>query len=185
MTSVWGSQQVGLFPGAKYDGVFGMWYGKGPGLDRSMDVLKHANAFGTSQLRRRARRGRRRSRLQVIHLAAPERSHVHRRHRAGTESGGRSGSARSRRARLGTVALLRLLGRPEGDHRKHGCRNFRRDRSWPRQVVIPDDYTLPEDGVHTRWPDTPMAQEERLQRHKIYAARAFARANNLNRIEHR
>jgi indolepyruvate ferredoxin oxidoreductase len=51
------------------------------------------------------------------------------------------------------------------------------------QVRIPDDYTLPEDGVHTRWPDTPMAQEERLQRHKIYAARAFARANNLDRIE--
>jgi indolepyruvate ferredoxin oxidoreductase len=50
-------------------------------------------------------------------------------------------------------------------------------------VVIPQDYELPEDGVHTRWPDSPMAQEERLQRHKIYAARAFARANNLNSIE--
>jgi hypothetical protein len=51
------------------------------------------------------------------------------------------------------------------------------------EVVIPEDYELPEDGVHIRWPDSPMAQEERLQRHKIYAARAFARANNLNRIE--
>jgi len=51
------------------------------------------------------------------------------------------------------------------------------------EVVLPEDYELPEDGVHTRWPDSPMAQEERLQRHKIYAARAFARANNLNRIE--
>ena len=49
MTAVWGTQQVNLFEGAKYDGVFGMWYGKGPGLDRSMDVLKHANAFGTSK----------------------------------------------------------------------------------------------------------------------------------------
>ena len=48
-TAVWGSQQVGLFEGAKYDGVFGMWYGKGPGVDRSMDVIKHANAFGTSK----------------------------------------------------------------------------------------------------------------------------------------
>ncbi len=50
------------------------------------------------------------------------------------------------------------------------------------QVVIPDDYEMPADGVHTRWPDTPMAQEERLQRTKIYAARAFARANKLDRI---
>ena len=48
-TAVWGSQQVGLFPGAKHDGVFAMWYGKGPGVDRSGDVFKHANAAGTSR----------------------------------------------------------------------------------------------------------------------------------------
>ena len=48
-TAVWGTQQVGLFPGAKYDGVFAMWYGKGPGVDRCGDVFKHANAAGTSQ----------------------------------------------------------------------------------------------------------------------------------------
>ena len=48
-TTVWGSQQVGLFPGAKYDGVFGLWYGKGPGVDRCVDVFRHANAAGSSQ----------------------------------------------------------------------------------------------------------------------------------------
>ena len=48
-TAVWGSQQVNIFEGARYDGVFGLWYGKGPGVDRSGDVLKHANAFGTSE----------------------------------------------------------------------------------------------------------------------------------------
>ena len=49
VTAVWGSQQVGLFEGAKYDGVFAMWYGKGPGVDRSGDVFKHANYAGTSR----------------------------------------------------------------------------------------------------------------------------------------
>jgi len=48
-TSVWGSQQVNLYPNARYDGVFSMWYGKGPGVDRSMDALKHANSAGTSR----------------------------------------------------------------------------------------------------------------------------------------
>ena len=47
-TAVWGSQQVGLFPGARHEGVYGLWYGKAPGLDRSSDAVRHANAAGTS-----------------------------------------------------------------------------------------------------------------------------------------
>src|SRR4029079_2124474 len=48
-TAIWGTQQLNLFPGAKYDGVFSMWYGKGPRVDRCGDVFKHANSAGTSR----------------------------------------------------------------------------------------------------------------------------------------
>ena len=50
LTSVWGSQQVKLIGGSPYDGVFALWYAKGPGVDRSVDVLKHMNHAGTSAL---------------------------------------------------------------------------------------------------------------------------------------
>ena len=47
-TACWGTQQVGLFPRARHDGVFALWYGKNPGLDRSMDAIRHATHWGTS-----------------------------------------------------------------------------------------------------------------------------------------
>ena len=49
-------------------------------------------------------------------------------------------------------------------------------------IVIPQDFELPQGGVHARWPDKPLDQELRLNKFKIYAAREFARANDLNRI---
>ena len=183
MTSVWGSQQVGLFPGARFDGVFGMWYGKGPGLDRSMDVLKHANAFGTS------RHG---GVLAVV----------------GDDHACKSSTLPHQSDHMFVGATSPVLN-PAGvqevlDLGIYGWELSRYSGCWVGmkaitenmdaaisaeidshrvEVVIPEDYELPEDGVHIRWPDTPMAQEERLQRHKIYAARAFARANKLNSIE--
>jgi indolepyruvate ferredoxin oxidoreductase len=183
MTSVWGSQQVDLFPGAKYDGVFGLWYGKGPGLDRSMDVLKHANAFGTSRYG---------GVLAVV----------------GDDHACKSSTLPHQSDHMFIGATSPVLN-PAGvqevlDLGIFGWELSRYSGCWVGlkaitenmdaaisadidsgrvEVVLPEDYELPEDGVHTRWPDTPMAQEERLQRHKIYAARAFARANNLNSIE--
>ena len=48
-TACWGTQQTNLFPGARFDGVFAIWYGKGPGLDRSVDAIRHANLAGTAR----------------------------------------------------------------------------------------------------------------------------------------
>ena len=49
-TALWGTQQLGFAPPGsnKFDGVFGIWYGKGPGVDRCSDVFKHANMAGTT-----------------------------------------------------------------------------------------------------------------------------------------
>ena len=49
-TALWGAQQAELRGEGKFDGVFGLWYGKGPGVDRSGDVVRHANMAGTSAL---------------------------------------------------------------------------------------------------------------------------------------
>ena len=116
-TAVWGSQQTNLFPSATVDGVFGIWYGKGPGVDRSMDVLKHANAAGTSQYG------------GVIALAGddhgcqsstlPHQSEqvVRRGDDPGRQSGDRPGISRLRHPGLRDVALHGLLDRLQGDLR--------------------------------------------------------------------
>lgn len=182
MTAVWGSQQVNIFPGAKYDGVYGMWYGKGPGLDRSLDVLKHANAFGTTKYG---------GVLAVV----------------GDDHACKSSTLPHQSDHMFIGATCPVLN-PAGvqevlDLGIYGWELSRYCGCWVGMKVItencdaaisadidpgrvkilmPNDYVLPEGGVHARWPDTPLEQEKRLQRDKIYAALAFARANNLNRI---
>jgi indolepyruvate ferredoxin oxidoreductase len=182
VTAVWGSQQVGLFEGARYDGVFAMWYGKGPGVDRAGDAMKHANAAGSSK------------HGGVLMLA-------------GDDHACKSSTLPHQSEHAFDAAMIPVLypiGVQEiielGLHgfamsRYSGCyvafkvvsetvdasASITLDPDSPR-IVLPTDFKLPEDGVNIRWPDAPMAQELRLQQHKVYAALAYARANKLNKI---
>jgi len=181
-TSVWGSQQTNLFAGARYDGVYGMWYGKGPGVDRSMDVIKHANAFGTSRYG------------GVLAVA-------------GDDHACKSSTLPHQSEHMFIGASVPVLAPANVqevlDLGIFGWELSRYSGCWvalkaitenmdsaisadidPNRIniVIPQDFELPQGGVHARWPDKPLDQELRLNKFKIYAARAFARANNLNRI---
>lgn len=181
-TAVWGSQQTQLFTGARYDGVFGMWYGKGPGVDRSMDVIKHANAFGTA-----AYGG-------VLAVA-------------GDDHACKSSTLPHQSEHNFIAASVPVLA-PSNvqevlDLGVFGWELSRFSGCWVAlkaitenmdsaisadidpdrvSIVIPEDAALPHDGVHARWPDKPLDQERRLNKYKIYAAREFARANKLNRV---
>ncbi|QFU74879.1 indolepyruvate ferredoxin oxidoreductase family protein [Halioglobus maricola] len=181
-TAVWGSQQTNLFQGAKYDGVFGMWYGKGPGVDRSMDVIKHANAFGTSRYG------------GVLAVA-------------GDDHACKSSTLPHQSEHMFMGASVPVLA-PSNvqevlDLGVMGWELSRYSGCWVAlkaitenmdsaisadidpsriQIVTPEDFELPEGGVHGRWPDKPLDQELRLNKYKIYAARAFARANGIDRV---
>ncbi|KGE05278.1 indolepyruvate ferredoxin oxidoreductase family protein [Pseudohaliea rubra] len=181
-TAVWGSQQTNLFQGARYDGVFSLWYGKGPGVDRSMDVIKHANAFGT------ARYG------GVLAVA-------------GDDHACKSSTLPHQSEHNFIAASVPVLSPANVqevlDLGVYGWELSRYTGCWvalkaitenmdsaisadidPSRVniVIPEDFELPADGVHARWPDKPLEQERRLNKYKIYAAREFARVNGLNRV---
>lgn len=180
-TSVWGSQQVNLFQGAQYDGVFGMWYGKGPGVDRSGDVFKHANAAGTSP------------------------------HGGVLVIAGDDHPAKSSTLPHQSDHILKACGMPVLfpanvqeilDYGILGWAMSRYAGVWVGMKCItdiveasasvevdanrvtvhyPKDFELPPGGLNIRLNDTPLAQEARLLDQKLYAALAFARANGLNR----
>ncbi len=181
-TAVWGSQQVGLFAGAKYDGVFAMWYGKGPGVDRSGDVFKHANAAGTSKhggvlLVAGDDHACKSSTLPHQSEHAFDAAMIPVLYPTGVQDIlelGQHGFAMSRYSGL-YVAFKCVSDTVDASA------SIRVDPDSPK-ILIPDDVALPAAGVSIRWPDTPMEQELRLQHDKIYAALAYCRANRLNRI---
>ena len=76
-TAVWGSQQLNLSPGAKYDGVVGIWYGKGPGVDRCGDVFRHGNTAGSAKNGGVLVPRRRRPRRKILHRPASVRPRLH------------------------------------------------------------------------------------------------------------
>ena len=181
-TALWGTQQLGFAPAGsnKFDGVFGIWYGKGPGVDRCGDVFKHANMAGTTPWG------------GVIAVAGDD--HV----------------ARSSTATHQSDHIFKACGTPVFfpatvqeilDLGLHAFALSRFSGVWAGlktiqeivessatvmidpdrvQIKIPTDFEMPPGGVHIRWPDSALEQEARLFNYKWYAALAYVRANRLN-----
>jgi indolepyruvate ferredoxin oxidoreductase len=182
MTSIWGSQQLNLFPGAKYDGVFAMWYGKGPGVDRTIDVLKHGNTAGTSK----------HGGVLIC---------------AGDDHGAASSTLPHQSDHNFISAMVPVLFPSNTqeilDYGIFGWAMSRYSGCWvalkcvsenveasasvsvdPERYdfKIPNAFEMPPDGLNIRWPDSFWDQEARLQKHKVYAALAFTRSNKIDRI---
>ena len=180
-TACWGTQQAGLDGEGVYDGVFCLWYGKGPGVDRSGDALRHANLAGTSRLG------------GVVALLGDDHT---------CES-----STTAHHSEYAMVDASIPVLNPAGvqeilDFGLYAFALSRYSGCWAAlkcihdtveaaasveidpervEIVIPDDPAVPPEGLGIRWPDTPQAQEARLYERKIEAVKAFCRANRLDR----
>ncbi|MGE0830476.1 MAG: indolepyruvate ferredoxin oxidoreductase family protein, partial [Hyphomonadaceae bacterium] len=180
-TSVWGSQQIGLTPNPNVDGVFGVWYGKGPGVDRAMDVFKHANSAGTSPTG------------GVLALL-------------GDDHGCQSSTLAHQSEQVIAAAMMPILNPASvQEYIDFGIYGFALSRytgCWvgfkavteivessasvsvhPGRLsfVTPTDFEMPPGGLGIRWPDRPLDQEARLHGPKMAAIAAFARANPIDR----
>jgi indolepyruvate ferredoxin oxidoreductase len=179
-TSVWGSQQTNLFAGATVDGVIGVWYGKGPGVDRSVDVFKHANAAGTDP------------RGGVLAIV-------------GDDHGCQSSTLAHQSEQVLISAMMPVLNPATvQEYIDFGLMGFALSRfsgCWvgfkavtetvessasievdPASFAIntPEDWLMPPGGLGIRWPDPPLELERRLHGPKMQAIAAFARANRID-----
>ncbi|GKY87977.1 indolepyruvate ferredoxin oxidoreductase family protein [Sinisalibacter aestuarii] len=179
-TALWGSQQAGLRGEGRFDGVFGLWYGKGPGVDRSGDVMRHVNMAGT------APHGGVLMAMGDDHTGESS-TVVHASDTAAIDAGmpvlspagvqevldyGLYGWALSRFAGL-WVGLKLIKDTVESTAVVDG----RVDR----MTFVTPEIDMPEGGLHIRLVDDRVPQEPRLHRYKIPAAEAFARANRIDR----
>ncbi|MCG8691066.1 MAG: indolepyruvate ferredoxin oxidoreductase family protein, partial [Minwuiales bacterium] len=181
-TAIWGSQQTGLHPGAKYDGVFAIWYGKGPGVDRSGDVFKHGNNAGPSK----------HGGVLLI---------------AGDDHGAKSSAVPHQSEQAFAAALIPVLN-PSNvqeylDFGLYGIALSRYSGCWigfkavsdtvessasvsvdPARLQFrePEDIDLPDDGMHIGIRYDPLGTEAVQHDHKLPAVLAFARANPIDRI---
>lgn len=181
-TAVWGSQQAEMRRDGKHDGVFGLWYGKGPGVDRSGDVFRHANMAGSSP------------HGGVLALMGDDHT---------AES-----STVAHQSEFHFVDVMIPILNPAGvqeiiDYGLYGYAMSRFCGSWVAfkcvkeniestasidgsldrvKIVLPDDFAMPPGGLNIRPRDGVLDQEARLQDYKRDAMMAFVRANNLNRM---
>ena len=181
-TALWGTQQLGFSPKGtnKFDGVFGIWYGKGPGVDRCSDVFKHANMAGTTEFG------------GVIAVAGDD--HISKSSTAAHQSDHIFKAC-------GTPVFFPTNVQEILDLGIHAFAMSRFSGVWsgmktiqeivessatamidPERVniVMPTDFEMPPGGLHIRWPDHALEQEARLMHYKWYAALAYIRANKLN-----
>ena len=179
-TALWGAQQAELRGEGKFDGVFGLWYGKGPGVDRSGDVVRHANMAGTSALggvlmaMGDDHTGESSTVLHQSEWALMD-AYMPIVSPAGVQEildYGVYGYALSRFCGL-WVGLKTMKDTVEATSVVDG----RPDRM---QLVTPE-FPMPEGGLNIRLVDTPHLQEERVIDHKRFAAEAFARANRIDK----
>ena len=182
-TAVWGTQQVKFYNDANYDGVYSMWYGKGPGLDQSIDAVRQGNYAGTSKhggvLMLSGDDPAMRSTVDAAHsellfedllmpvLYPADIQEVFELALFGFELSRFSGAWVGYKLLPETVETAASI-RADHDH---------------IQIIRPD-FEFPPDGVNSRPGDMWHFQESRLRRFKLPAAVAFARANKLNRITH-
>jgi len=181
-TALWGTQQAELRGEGRFDGVFGMWYGKGPGVDRTGDVFRHANFAGSS------RHG------GVLALMGDDHT---------AES-----STTAHQSEYHFVDVMIPILNPAGvqeiiDYGLYGFAMSRFCGTWAAlkcmhdtvestavvdgaldriNIVIPNDFAMPPDGLNIRLQDTILGQEARLYDYKRDAMLAFIRANKINRM---
>jgi len=181
-TAIWGTQQAELRGEGKHDGVFAMWYGKGPGVDRTGDVFRHANLAGT------AKHG------GVLALMGDDHT---------AES-----STTAHQSEYHFIDVMIPILNPAGvqevlDYGLYGWAMSRFTGAWVAlktmhetiestaaidasldriSIVLPADFQMPEGGLNIRLLDPILAQEARLHDFKRDAMLAFVRANKINRL---